>query len=186
MNYWVNADDHLGHENLVKYLHRPKDYYFRILDGISKTVKPGDTYIDLGDVALNREAFHHDMLHSYLQDSHKILVLGNHDHKSKAWYLDHGWDMVCDSFTLNYLGETILFSHMPSKNNFNFTVNIHGHFHNNDHRMSEPDLVDRLSNKHILLAPEFVNYRPLKLETIIKRWNARENKEGFYTLKNNV
>ena len=97
----------------------------------------------------------------------KVLIRGNHDRKSANWYLDHGWDMVCDGFRLEVFGKKILFTHVPQKDDGWFDLNIHGHFHNSDHRSCEPEFVKLLTDKHILLSLENTDYKPVLLEKLI-------------------
>ena len=93
------------------------------------------------------------------------FVTGN----SVPWYLDHGWDFAGESFSMNMYGLEILFSHVPKKDS-GYGLNIHGHFHNNDHRSHEPELVAIKNERQLLVACEFENYAPVKLETLVKRF----------------
>ena len=99
----------------------------------------------------------------------KWLVLGNHDHKSNHWYLNNGWDWVGRQFKWKYGGKYILFSHIPQPDDRWFDINIHGHFHNSDHRKRELELVAIYTNKHYLLAIENINYQPVLLTTILSK-----------------
>ena len=98
----------------------------------------------------------------------KILVLGNHDKKSKAWYSEHGWDFVCDGLEMIYLGHYLHLTHRPTRQQGNNTFNIHGHTHGNLHRDEEfHDFYSKEYNKDI--SPEIVGYYPLRLDTFIKQ-----------------
>ena len=81
-----------------------------------------------------------DIVHKFIVDElkcKKILVKGNHDSKSNSWYLEHGWDFVCEEFKDTLYGKNILFSHYPKVWDGVYDLNIHGHFHNSDHRRHE-------------------------------------------------
>ncbi len=92
--------------------------------------------------------------------------------------MGHGWDWVGNSFSDTYFGKKILFSHTPLEAGENDLM-IHGHFHNNLHRLLEkqwvtPDEEERnkkdlanLTSKHKLLAIEDTNYQPVLLESLI-------------------
>lgn len=169
MNYWLTTDTHFGHAKMLEYCNRPEGFEKLILNHLSKNIQPHDVLIHLGDICMrNDEYWHAELLKIH---GKKWLVKGNHDKKSSAWYLEQGWDMVCNSFTLNFHGETVLFSHQPTIEN-GFTINIHGHFHNTDFKTHDPALAKILTDKHLLLALEFNNYMPWNLETIIKKRSA--------------
>ena len=105
----------------------------------------------------------------------KILVKGNHEHKSNNWYLNCGWNFVCKTFKDKYFGKKILFSHKPKVDDNDYDINLHGHFHNNEHRKLEPDLVAIKNDKQFCFILENTNYSPVLLETIIKQF--KENKK---------
>jgi len=182
VKYWLMADPHLGHENvMVKACGRPEDYSNRILSALSKTVAPGDVFICLGDICFGKEIEWHTKMLGIPADGtlgalrpgvRRWLVIGNHDKKSISWYLDHGWDFAAESFTLEIFGHRILFSHVP-KPDTGYTLNIHGHFHNTDHHNHEPELVAIKNDKQYLLVSENVSYQPMNLQTIIEKLPRR-------------
>lgn len=169
MNYYIITDTHFNHQNLVDWTERPANFEKQILSGL-KELPHNSTLIHLGDVCIgNDEAVHQrlteirDMLNLNL-----VLVRGNHDKKSGHWYIDHGWNFVCDSLQVNYMGEHILFSHRPKqKNNSGHTINVHGHTHGNNHR--EDEHIAWYNPKYnIDVCPELVGYKPLRLDSLIK------------------
>jgi calcineurin-like phosphoesterase family protein len=87
------------------------------------------------------------------------------------WYLNRGWDFVADSFTVDIYGGEILFSHVP-KRDTGYMLNIHGHFHNSDHRRHEPDLVAVKNERQILVAMEYNNYQPFSLRALVENWRT--------------
>lgn len=174
------ADPHLGHEDkMVEACGRPQGYSYKILNNLVQTVKAGDVFICLGDVCFGNDAeWHTKMLARGEQAPEPIgavnpqakrwLILGNHDKKSMAWYLDHGWDFVSQSIMLHIYGHKILLSHIPQADT-GYTINIHGHFHNTDHRKHEPELTAIANDKQFLLACEFAGYQPVNLQSIIEK-----------------
>ena len=109
----------------------------------------------------------------------KVLVKGNHDHKSRQWYYEHGWDFVCKQFYDVFFGKRVLFSHEPKQNQIRpdgtkmYDYNIHGHLHEDGHRDEEFEkFYDRSFNK--LISIEDTGYRPLLLHNLIESY---ENKE---------
>lgn len=174
---WLITDTHLGHDKMVEYCGRPKNHSEIILKNL-EVVKTGDTLIHLGDVCIGRDEHWHKELFLRLGFGISTFLLrGNHDKKSNQWYLEHGWDFVSESFSDHYFGQYITFSHIPIANVQN--INIHGHFHNNLHRLQQkqwvtPDEEDRnmlllsgMNENHKLLALENTNYKPVLLEAFL-------------------
>lgn len=160
---WLITDTHFGHDKMVQYCGRPEDFSSIILNNLLKIVQPDDTLIHLGDICIGQDVLWHQRL--AIIDCRKILVRGNHDHKSDSWYMSNGWDFVCNSFTTKFIGKDLLFSHEPLPIVDN-NLNIHGHFHNTLHH---EDMFGSLTLNHICLSIEETNYKPVLLETIIKK-----------------
>lgn len=178
MKIWLISDSHFGHDKMMEYCGRPKGFEQKILNNLFKTVKKDDILIHLGDFCIGNDEFWHT---SFMQvpTLKKWLLRGNHDRKSTTWYLSHGWDWVGDHMSNFFFGKKILFSHTPTKYDGCFDMNIHGHFHNNLHRLlegryvvegekerNEVDLAN-LTPRHKLLAIEETNYQPVLLENFI-------------------
>lgn len=123
--------------------------------------------IHLGDFSLGNEEEACRKLSQYWL-GRKILVMGNHDSKSASWYMEHGWDFVCDSFRLKYAGKIIHFSHKPEPWDGIWEINIHGHLHNLGHRDNE---FKELKKWHRLYSPELMNYQPIELAKFIQANN---------------
>lgn len=172
MNYWLISDTHFGHRNmeLESYCSRPKLFEDMILRHLL-CVKPEDVLIHLGDICIGKDEDWNSTLHTLVKGK-KILVRGNHDSKSLTWYTGHGWDFVCDSFSLNICGKNILFSHRPVPEN-GYDINIHGHCHNNEHR--DDERTNR--GKQILISMELNNYMPYSLRKTVDRFVAKEKKQ---------
>jgi len=114
-----------------------------------------DLLIHLGDVIFYKYPLLKAMMDSV--PCRKILTMGNHDHKSKGWYMRQGFDWAVDAFTLG----NVIFSHRPMEilpSGVEF--NIHGHMHTNVHRKGEGWYDPKV---HRLLSLENVDYKPVKL-----------------------
>ncbi len=152
MEIFVISDTHFFHENIIKFEDRPLDFNEIIVNNWNSIIQPQDLVIHLGDVifGLNKEIELPKMMSRL--NGKKILCRGNHDPKDALWYLDKGFDFVCDYFVYN----NIAFSHAPltplplqtvkekqRKEDFvarPVDFNIHGHFHRGGHRNeSTPD-----------------------------------------------
>jgi calcineurin-like phosphoesterase family protein len=175
---YITTDTHFGHKKMTEYCGRPDNFEELIFKSLQK-VPIGNTLIHLGDFCFGEdERWNNKFINENTHFFNKILVKGNHDNKSDNWYLDRGWDFVCDSFSIVYKGKKILFSHEP-KNILSYDFNIHGHFHNALPRLLKKEFVvpteeernkevlSILTDKHRLLSLEETNYKPALLETLI-------------------
>lgn len=167
MNYWLISDTHFNHTKLEEWGGRLGDWQHKIWDGINQ-IPHGDTLIHLGDVCIGNDQEIHDTFnHLFPNFSKRILVLGNHDKKSKQWYTEHGWDFVCDGIEMIFQGHYLHLTHRPARPQGNNTFNIHGHTHGNMHRSEE--YLDFYSKEyHIDISPEIVGYKPILLKTLFK------------------
>ena len=168
---WIISDTHFNHDILVQYCGRPIDFEQRIFKQLS-LLDQEDMLIHLGDICLGKDQ---DMHNKYITPlkCRKILVKGNHDHKSNTWYLNNGWDFVCKTFKDKYFSKKILFSHKPMIDD-GYDLNIHGHFHNNEHHKLEPDFVAIKNDKQHCFILEHTNYSPELLKTFISRINKSQ------------
>ena len=145
---------------------RPGDWQGKLWKGIA-AVPAEDTLIHLGDVCIGGD----EDVHLRLQESQckKVLVLGNHDTKSKQWYEQRGWHFVCDGIELIYMGERLFLSHCPLPPSNRYTRNVHGHTHGDSHR-AEESIQWYDPSYHKDLSPELAGYTPLRLDTLVKCW----------------
>jgi calcineurin-like phosphoesterase family protein len=169
-NIWVIADTHFEHERMAEHCGRPEGYEWKILKAIGRTVRYDDILVNLGDFCWHRDAYWHEQYMLYAKCLN-WLTIGNHDGKTTNWYLNHGWAWAGESRLVQFFGKRILFSHMPMPDG-DYDWNVHGHFHNTDHHTQmehEPEIVARLTPKHILVALEHTDYRPINLEALLTK-----------------
>ena len=162
MKAYIISDTHFSHEAIVKYCMRPLDHEAKLMNSMSQ-IKAEDCLIHLGDICIGEDQRNH----SFIKDlkCRKILVMGNHDSKSWSWYMEHGWDFVCESFKMEYCGKKICFSHKPQPWDGDWEINVHGHLHNLGHRDKE---FKELKQWHRLYSPELMNYQPIELSKFIQ------------------
>lgn len=113
---------------------------------IIETCHKNDTLIHLGDVG-NKEYFKRIK-------SHKVLILGNHDHR--PGYYEDCFDEIYDGPL--FVADRILLSHEPIYG-LSWCINLHGHTHR---------LVNKELETHICICPNVINYSPINLGKIIK------------------
>lgn len=167
MKIFATSDTHFGHNKLVELSGRPVDFSDRLLRSLFITA--GDLLIHCGDFCIGNDERHMENFRLNTQGfKKKILVRGNHDGKSDAWYIDRGFDFVCDTFTAEYFGKKVIFSHMPMRKNDAFNMNVHGHLHGNGHRAAEFEHMEYIPGWHYDLAPELHDYKILNIENILK------------------
>lgn len=166
---FIISDTHFDHKSIIDFCGRPDDFNERISKNLEFLTK-NDLLIHLGDVGLGKDIESHQKFIEPIKCK-KILVRGNHDKRTNSWYLEHGWDFVCENFVDKYLGKWVLFSHEPMDIPSGIDLNIHGHFHNNSHRLiheHESELLYRLTDHHICFVIEDTKYKPLLIDSIMK------------------
>jgi calcineurin-like phosphoesterase family protein len=148
MNLWLIGDTHFGHSMMWEKGHRPPGFSDTIIANWQRLVKPEDTVLHLGDVIMGHETATRLPAIMAQLPGMKILVVGNHDHRSKQWYQDRGFAFVCDSIRR---GE-ILFSHSPFAPlpDGGCRYNIHGHWHKDSSHRRDDDLANPYiaANRH--------------------------------------
>lgn len=174
MEIYITTDTHINHERLKTLgAGRPDDYEERILNGL-RLIPDKALFIHLGDVALGKDSEGHArVLEATKQCSKRILVRGNHDNRSYAWYYKQGWDIVLETMRIRYEGKEILLTHMPVlKADADYTtyndvdINIHGHLHGANNRANRNiEIYDK--GYHYDAAPDTHKYLPLHIRRII-------------------
>lgn len=182
MKIFATTDTHFGHDAMVWMgAGRPADYAEKILNSIRKN--SGDLLIHTGDFCFGEDdKWAREYIRAAAGFKRKILVRGNHDKKSDSWYLERGFDMVCEAMLCKYFGKQILFSHMPARReqgsnsywtpHFPPDFNFHGHLHGDNHRRinNDPEIYDR--NYYYDLAPDVHNYEIINIQKICQEKSA--------------
>lgn len=168
-NTWLTSDWHLQHRKMEALENRPSNFEDLIIANHAKLIQPKDTLVNFGDVIFANRSF----LRLYLKAIDcrcKILVRGNHDeHITDTWFVNNGFDIVCDSITIN----GVIMSHAPLKLTDDARLNVHGHFHSGAHRQDE-EWYPYYSDRHVLLGLENTHYNPVTLKDVI---NGRYTKK---------
>lgn len=163
MKIYITTDTHFGHDAIIEYCSRPKNHEELIENGY-KLLTNKHVLVHCGDVCWGNDTYVHERYFKYLPCK-KILVKGNHDSKSDNWYLSHGWDFVCDSFSIIRHKKTILFTHKPRTWDGIFDINIHGHLHNSQHRTDELKTIQK--HGQYLVCIEDLKYQLKPLDEIL-------------------
>lgn len=163
---YIISDTHFNHQKMIDTGFRPVGYEDKILDSL-RQLKSDDLLIHLGDFCMGKDELAMDKM-MLTTGATKILVRGNHDHKSNSWYLSQGFDFVCETFKDTYYGKRIEFMHIPKPLSPDCDLQIHGHWHAKTHRNEEiaastPWYTDR----HRLVSLELQGYKAFPLEAFI-------------------
>lgn len=156
------SDSHFGHENMISWLLRPKDFNEKLWAMI-ESIPEDSILIHLGDITLGHDAMVHTKLQAISNQGFRFkkwLVRGNHDRHSIGWYVKNGWDFVADEIVIEMFGNKFLFTHIPQLKREGISKNIHGHLHGGKSR-GFPDFYDE--SYHIEVTPEAVGYNLVKL-----------------------
>lgn len=124
----------------------------------NKVVPVSAKVYHLGDVVVRSENY--DVLRRL--NGHKRLILGNHDHADMAVYAKY-FEKIGSSRNL----EGLLLTHIPVHPQGimgKIKANVHGHIHNNDHRMPT-----QLPKEYVNVCVEVVNYTPVNIDDIRAR-----------------
>lgn len=172
MKIYLITDTHFGYEMLSDHEHQPIGFEAKILESLSQV--KGDMLIHLGDFCIGNDK---DWMYTFMYTAKAnfkkvILVRGNHDGKSYNWYIEHGFDHVCEYMRMRMFGKELLFSHMPILAEETETtlyhkvdMNIHGHLHGGG-KYSHRAVEGYGAGFHYDCAPETHNYKPVSLQAI--------------------
>lgn len=131
MKYFVIADTHFGHENIIRYCIRPYHDVETMNDDIvrrwNSVVSKNDVVYVLGDFAFKREPVEK---HARLLNGTKYLVKGNHGTYPNDFYRECGFKEVYDK---PILLDFFLLSHQPLQlSETTPYFNYYGHIHNDE------------------------------------------------------
>lgn len=125
MNYWFTGDEHLGHENIIKYCNRPfknaEEMDDTIIKNHNEVVGPEDTVFHLGDFTLKGMAIAENYIRR-LNGKH-IFLQGSHD----KWLRD-GKIMIEQEIDNIY----VVMCHYPMRSwplSFHGSIQLFGHCH---------------------------------------------------------
>lgn len=151
MKYFLIADTHFGHSNIIKYCNRPYSDVDEMNEDLvrrwNSVVGKRDVVYVLGDFAFGREAI---QKYASLLNGTKYLVKGNHDSYTNQFYRDCGFREVYDK---PILLDFLIFSHHPLQlSETTPYFNYYGHVHNDEKYQ------DTATSKCISV--ERINYTP--------------------------
>ena len=160
---WIISDTHFFHENIGRYCNRPDNWQELIIQNWNDLVSPDEPVFHLGDFSFGRKA-NFELLTSIL-NGRLILIRGNHDRLSRTYYEAHGVMLFAEPFQIEYQNRLqLVFSHRPIVPLPEGVINLHGHIHNSP----PPPEGSNLGSNHINMCVEVREYRPWRLEDVLK------------------
>lgn len=181
LDSWVTADSHFAHKNIQRYCDRPEDHFALMRRLWREQVQEDDIVLHLGDLVVypKGEAWR------YLDGlpGQKYLLLGNHDKEQRSFYAKWGftvldrpeihWQEVVDHRGRRHQnpclywhsptdGKRILFTHYPDPARLDWSVNVHGHIHND--RRAYDSLPER---DYRNVGVEVVDFAPQRLRDVL-------------------
>lgn len=167
---WFWSDLHFGHKNIIKFSSRPFDDIPSmdeiLIKNFNELVKPDDISIWVGDVAFKQETEARKMIRRL--NGYKILVVGNHDIFKKQRVMNLGFDEYHIVYNFTVDDTVVALTHYPMDNLPEGWFNVHGHVHKNGHHADEIDMPT-----HYNVNCEFIDYKPINLQTLIERIEAK-------------
>ena len=161
LDTWIISDTHFNHDNIVKYCGRPENHTQLIEDNWFAAIAADDTVLHLGDLFMGPRRDSLTILERL--PGRKHFIKGNHDKQPDRLYADLGWKRVEDFVYFRDGNYRILFSHYPDTEHLaDWTVNIHGHIHNNGY----PEGTD-FNRDYRNVSIEVMDYKPVKLRDIL-------------------
>ena len=191
VNRFVISDHHLGHTNSWEKFKledgsplRPftsnEEMNETMIERHNAKVKEQDTVYFLGDVVINKK---------YLElvkrmNGRKILVLGNHDIFKDEEYREVGFEQL---HGVRVFVDKFILSHIPLHPDCvteRFRVNVHGHLHANQVKLSAIDMDTNATKQYI--APRYLcvcveqtDFTPLHFDEVEARIRKQWEETGY-------
>lgn len=155
MKYFVIADTHFGHSNVIRYCNRPfkdaEEMNRVLIKNWNEVVSNQDKVLLLGDFCLTSREEAAKIVDQL--SGRKILIKGNHDCWSDDFYRSIGFEYV-SKFPIVY-NDFFLMSHAPLQLSDNLPYfSYYGHVHN--------DMKYQNTANSMCVSVERIGYRPYK------------------------
>lgn len=169
LDTWITSDHHWGHDNIVGFQGRPEGSEALMVERWKAVVGPDDLVLHLGDLVCyefrrTEPAEHWQSLLLSLPGQ-KIMLRGNHDKHTAAWYEAAGFRVLGRGdkpFRCHRLEVPIAFSHEPVEDDGWWAVNIHGHIHGHRYYRGTSRVESRIN-----ACVEVTDYAPVRLRDIL-------------------
>ena len=186
---WIISDTHFGHKNIVKFQQRPETHDVIMLDNWIRLVGEEHRILHLGDVFLGKQGNPRRWARIISRlPGRKYLIPGNHDGHGRQLYEAAGFTILRP-----FIHRGVAFTHRPVGPTFpawydewdlrfydgdsawdeGWTVNVHGHTHNNGHRDGEDERAP--GKRYVNACVERTGLAPVQLGTLLgaQGWPCR-------------
>jgi len=163
---WVWSDQHINHNNIIKYTNRPFNNVIDMNETMLKNaidkVSDDDWLLFGGDVCIYYSDYIKEWIHNC--PGRKLLILGNHDKNIITKWREIGFEACAPCFYHTLSKErskkSILWTHYPLSSDAidNDFINIHGHIHEKT-----------LDFPRINISVEQQNMSPINLNNILNK-----------------
>ena len=162
MNIFVISDTHFCHKNIIDYCNRPfvsvEEMNEVLINNWNSVVSPTDTVYHLGDFGIGNKSQLKEIFNSL--NGNKILVVGNHDRRSKI--TSFSWSLKTDLYTITVDEMPFVLCHYPmlswDRQHYG-SIHLYGHIHN-----QEP--VYKVKNSFNISA-DVINFTPKNIKEFI-------------------
>jgi calcineurin-like phosphoesterase family protein len=172
LNFWLVADTHFGHDNIVAFSARPDNHDDLMARRWREYIDDDDVVLHLGDLCWcwdDKQAWFEQTIAPQLT-GRKYMIVGNHDLESADFYARCGFRLI-EAFAIDTPeGWRIRFSHNPNEDppRYPQTINAHGHIH-----------IQLMPNlRHLNLCVEWTDYGPVRARGAISE-RIDQLKDGF-------
>lgn len=164
---YLISDTHFYHRNILAYENRPfssvAEMNEALIQNWNAVVNEHDLVIHLGDVGLSSESKLKELIPKL--KGHKILIQGNHDTKSKHFYLECGFEEVVHTKLEVIDGLRVYFSHRPESrpgDGAPYDLHFYGHVHSKG-----VEDYPTIAHNGACLCVERWDYSPVPLPTVL-------------------
>lgn len=172
-NRYLIGDTHFGDDTIRKLEVRPFETVEKQTDEMVKLwnsiVDSEDIVYIVGDfVDVDADRYHLEKIRNL--NGHKILIRGNHDTESDAFYYALGIEKIYDLSVI--IDDFWIVSHEPKYVNRNFPyANIFAHVHNNP-------IYKDYSSRHYCVSAERIGFKPILFSKVKEKVFEENKKQG--------
>lgn len=185
--FYVIADTHWFHKNIVKYCNRDPDHNWIMVNRWNKAVGPDDTVLHLGDLILTASAERQYEFFEVIAPSlmgRKLLILGNHDKKRLIPRYEEAGFKIIKPFNMRYREYDISFDHYPTAPGLiekgDKQIRVHGHIHNHGYQHIHTSRKEHKRYGNINVSVEVIDYTPQPIERVLdKAIEEMKDKQPF-------
>jgi len=178
---WFTADEHIGHENIIKFCKRPfsniNEMKEKIISNHNEVVKPGDRVFHIGDMFWRTVPVKEALDIIYRLNGEHYYIYGNHDeifHKNEFLRKSFVWCKDVHNLNVSGYPNIFLFHYACRVWNGSHRGSWHlfGHSHNNLTEISKGNSKDE-SPFSFDVGVDTHNFYPWSLEEVAEKMKKK-------------